>query len=223
MLLPTVGEAQAQPLVQERQFAQTGRKNVVIVFGNGENLAVGLEGHQRTAFLLGGGAGFLYRIEGLALFVFLHEMLAATENVHLQVGGKGVDARNAHTVQTARNLIGAFIELTAGVQHRHHHFQRTAFFLGVHIGGDTAAIVAYRNGIILVNGHLHMGAVARQGLVDGVVHHFIHQMVQTPHVYVADIHGGTLAHGLQSLQYLNVLGGIVGLFLLLFFYFAHNQ
>ena len=60
-------------------------------------------------------------------------------------------------------------------------------------------------------------AVARQGLVDGVVHDLVHQVVQARLAGGADIHARALAHRLQPLQHLDLgaavlvlhLGGIV--------------
>ena len=51
-------------------------------------------------------------------------------------------------------------------------------------------------------------AVAGQGLVDGVVHHFVDQVVQSHLAGRADVHGGTQAHGLQAFENLDVFAGI---------------
>ena len=52
--------------------------------------------------------------------------------------------------------------------------------------------------------HIDLIAVSRQGLIDGVVHDFIHQVMQAPGACGADIHTRTLPDGLQSLQDLNL-------------------
>ena len=53
-----------------------------------------------------------------------------------------------------------------------------------------------------------MLAVARQSFVNGVIYDFIDKVVQTGSGGGADIHTGTLAHGLQPFQNLNLIGVI---------------
>lgn len=52
-------------------------------------------------------------------------------------------------------------------------------------------------------------AVPRQGLVDGVVHHLEHQVVQPLRSRRADIHAGPLAHGLQPFKHGDLVGSVV--------------
>ena len=219
ILNPAVGQAQPQTLVQECQFPQTGRKDVIIVFGHRKNLRIGLESNQSPAVIR--FADHLDRIQRLAFLVFLYKMLAFTEYIHLHMGRKRIHAGNTDPMQTAGNLVSPFIEFTPGMQHRHHHFQRATFFLRVHIGRNPSAVIPDRNRIILENSHFHMGTVTGQGFVYGVVHYFIDQMVQTPHIHIADVHRRPFAHGFQSFQYLDVLRGIGACSRFLFFYFTH--
>ena len=51
--------------------------------------------------------------------------------------------------------------------------------------------------------------VTSQCLVDGVVHDLVDQMMQAPLAGIADIHAGALAHGLQTLQDLDLAGTIL--------------
>jgi hypothetical protein len=51
------------------------------------------------------------------------------------------------------------------------------------------------------DGHHDVIAVSGQGLVNGVVHHFEHQVVQTRAIRrVADVHAWAFANGFQILQ-----------------------
>ena len=50
--------------------------------------------------------------------------------------------------------------------------------------------------------------VAGEGLVDGVVHHFVDQVVQSHLAGGADVHGGTEADGFKAFQDLDVFAGI---------------
>jgi hypothetical protein len=60
-----------------------------------------------------------------------------------------------------------------------------------------------------------LGAEAGKGLVDGVVHHLPHQMVQAGGARGADVHAGTLAHGLEALEDLDARFAPYSSFLLL--------
>ena len=54
-----------------------------------------------------------------------------------------------------------------------------------------------------------MVAVTGQGLVDGVVHDLVDQMVQSALTGGTDIHAGALAHRFQALQDLNLTGVVL--------------
>ena len=162
-------------------------------------LLVGLERDGGAA--VGAFADDLDLRRGGALAVRLAVYLAvAAADLGDQQCRKRVHARYAHAVQAARNLVAALVELAAGMEHRQHHFERRFALLFVVVGRDAAAVVAYGDGVVLVDRHVDVGAVARQRLVDRVVDHLVDQMVQTLLTYVADIHGGALAHRFEALR-----------------------
>src|SRR5690625_256215 len=112
-------------------------------------------------------------------------------------------------MKTTGNLVGILVELTARMEVRHDDLSRRhALFLmkvdrnaapGIHHGDRAIASQDYRNG----------SAPTRQGLVDGVVDHFIYQMVQTgPVVRITDVHSRSLANRLQTPEHLDGLGAI---------------
>ncbi len=107
-------------------------------------------------------------------------------------------------MEAAGDLIAPAAELAAGVQNGENHLQGAlaGLLLGVH--GDAAAVVGDADHVALFNGHLDMGAEARQGFVDGVVHDLIHQVVQARGGGGADVHARPLPHCLQSLQHLDL-------------------
>ena len=111
-------------------------------------------------------------------------------------------------MQTARHLVGAFVELTAGVQYGHHHFKGAAVLFLVHVNRDTASVILYGDGVVFVDGYFDVRAVACQCLIDGVVYGLIHEMVQTLLADVTDVHGGAFSHSLQAFQDLDVAGGV---------------
>ena len=60
---------------------------------------------------------------------------------------------------------------------------------------------------------LDPAGMAGHRLVHGIVQHLGDEMMHGPLVGAADIHAGAAANGLQALEDLDVLGGIIGGFL----------
>src|SRR5690606_7912707 len=108
----------------------------------------------------------------------------------------------ADAVQAAGDLVAVVVELTAGVQLSHDDLRRRHALFLVDVDRDAAAIVGHRHRAVLVDGHGDVVGVPGQGLVDGVVDHLDHHVVQAGAVvYAADVHAWTLAHGLQAAQH----------------------
>ena len=124
-------------------------------------------------------------------------------------------------MKAAGYLIASAAELAAGVQNGVYHLQGRPAGLLLDIHGDAAAVIGNGDGVAGVDGDGDLRAVSGQGLVDGVVHDLIHQMVQAGGRRGADIHTGPLAHRLQPLQHLDFRGVIGGVHSGDFFQFAH--
>ena len=136
--------------------------------------------------------------------------------------GEGVDAAHADTVETAAHLVGAFVEFTAGMEHRHDHLECRFVELLVLVHGDTAAVVLHGHRVVFVDGHLYVCTISGHRLVDRVVHRLVDKVVQTLLADVANVHGGTLAHSLQALKHLDVAGRIIVLYVLIFCHLLVN-
>ena len=166
----------------------------------------------------------LHARHGLALGVFLLVDFAVAIDGRNHAGRKGVDAGYTYTMQTTADLVGAFVELTTGMEHGHDNLKGTLVFLFVHIDGDTATVVLNSDAIVFVDGDLNVCTITCEGLVNRVVYGLVNQMVETLFRNVSDVHGRALAHGFQSFKDLDVRGRILGL--ILFFYviiFFHNS
>ena len=131
---------------------------------------------------------------------------------------KRIHTRNADTVQTTRDFVRTFVELTSSVEHSHHHLERADAFFFVDVHGNTATIVLHHNRIIFADGHFNVSAVACQSLVDGVIHRFIDQVMQTFFADVANVHRRALANGFKPFEHLNIGCGIPRWFLFFFFH-----
>ena len=109
-------------------------------------------------------------------------------------------------MKAAGNLVAPAAELAAGVEHGVNHLQGRPPGLGLDVHGDAAPVVGNGDGVAFVDGHGDVRAVPGQGLVNGVVHDLVHQVVQTRGGSRADVHTRPLAYGLQALQHLDLRG-----------------
>ena len=208
VLHPLVGDRELDTLVQERQFAQAVRQNFVLVLRRmRENLAVGFESDRRTAVRT--FADDLQFGGGHALAERLAVDLAVAMHFGDQQRRQCVDARHADAVQTARHLVTALVELTACMEHGQHDLQRRPALLFVVVGRDAAAVVPHGDRTVFVDRHFDIRAIAGQRLVDRVVDHLVYQVMESLLADVADVHGRTLAHGLQPFQHLDARRGIL--------------
>ena len=169
-----------------------------------EHLRVGLEGdcrsgRSRRADLF----QITVRLAALEALLILYPIAADTND---QPFRQGVDDRCTDAVQTAGHLVAGILaaELAAGVQHGVDNGDSRDAQLGLDVHGDAAAVVRYLNDIAGLDGHLDMGAVAGQCLVNGVIYDLIDEVMQTGRPGGADIHAGALAHSLQTLEDLNL-------------------
>ena len=172
--------------------------------------------------MLVGITDFLHRIQGRADAVLLLVEVALRAHIHFERNAKRIYAAYAYPVQTARNLVAVLVKLAASVQYGQYYFEGRLALLGVPAYGNTPAVVTDGNRIIFVDGNLNQVAVPGQGLVDGVIHHFPHQVVEAFDTRIADVHAGALAHRLQPFQHLNAIGRVVGGGFL-FYYFTHAR
>ncbi len=209
-------EADAHPVVQEGQLAQALGQHFVaelVVFL--EDFLVGQEVHFGAALL--GRADDAHGRDLHAPDDFdqtvLHKSAREVDLVHLafaahdelELDGQRVHAGNAHAVQTARDLVAVLVELAARMQLGQCDFSGRALGLmlviHLHAGGNAAAVVHHRQRAVGMDGHQDVVAIAGQGLVNGVVHHFEHEVVQAGAVRgIADVHARAFAHSLQPFQ-----------------------
>ena len=218
--LAQVRQGNADAFVQECQFTQTLGQGVVFVHdGLRKDLGVRMEGDDGTRVVA--GTHDLDRSQGFSLGIFLDVDLSLAVHLGHQQVGQGVHAGYAHAVQTAGHLVAVLAELTAGVQDGQNDLQGTAVLLGVHARRDTAAVILYRDGVVLVDADFDFVAEAGHRFVDTVIHDLVHQVVKTPFTDVADIHGRAFAHGLQAFENLDTTGRILLFRLLHFLIFNH--
>ena len=188
--------------IQERQLTHTVGEDLPVINGLREDRIIGPELHERTGLALLPVTRSLrlgdhmHRSQRFALRIILTVDLSVTIDLHVHLLRERVHAAHTHTVKTAGDLVGVFIELTTGVEHGHDNLQRGFMLLRVHIYRDTTTVILHGNGVILVDMNRDLVAETGERLVDRVIHYLIHQVVQTLQRDVADIHRRPLAHRL---------------------------
>ena len=122
--------------------------------------------------------------------------------------GEGVDDRYPHSVQAPGDGVGALFELATRMEGGEDGGEGRLFRLLVDVHRDAPAVVRHPHAPVGEERHFDLGAVAGHRLVDGVVHHLPHQVVQTPRPGGTDVHAGPSTHRLEALQDGDVLGPV---------------
>ena len=205
--LALVGQHDLEVLVEECRLLQTVAQRVEIVDAGLEDLVVGPEADSGTRRLR--SAHDFHLLDGLAARKLHLVDVAIATYLYDHAFGQGVDDGDAHAVQTARDLVGRVIELTAGVQDRHDDLERRDLFDRMLVDGDAAPVVDDRDGVVGVDRHLNLGAETGHGLVDGVVNDLPHQVMKTAGARRADIHARALTNGLETFENLNLAAIVI--------------
>ena len=69
------------------------------------------------------------------------------------------------------------------------------------LDGNATTVVGDAHATVVEQGDVDLVAVAGQGLVDGVVHDLVDQVVQAAFTGGTDVHAGAFANRLQALQH----------------------
>jgi hypothetical protein len=76
------------------------------------------------------------------------------------------------------------------------------------IRGNTPSVVLYTHGIVGMYDHIDVPAISCQGLINGIIHDLVHEVMETLHADVPDVHGRALSHRFQTFQYLDTVGTV---------------
>ena len=202
-IFPVIGDGDGKTGVQESLLPHPLMEDLIVIFQSIEHFRVRLEGDFRTGFLRGAHNGHF--LGNISPGEFHLVNLTVLMHPHPEPLAQGVYHRGAYAVKAAGHLVAAAAELSAGMEHGVNHFQGRPSGLGLNIHGDTTAVIGDGDGVTRVDGDGDMLTVPCQGLVDGVVHDFVHQVVQARRGGGADIHTGALPNSFQSFQNLNLL------------------
>ena len=134
------------------------------------------------------------------LSAYLAVYLAAEPYLRNKLSAERVDNRKADAVQTSGDLIAAAAEFAAGMEHGKRNLERGFARLRVDVNGDTASVIYNGNGVIVMDGHIDMRAIACHRFVDSIIHYFVNEVMQAPLIGRADVHARTAAYCLKPFQ-----------------------
>ena len=176
-----------------------------------EDVGIGQEPHLGAAPVRGAAELLQLAFRLAALEHHAMERLLARD-LHLHALGQRIGDRDADAVQPARGAIDLRVELAAGVQRAHDHFERGLVLeLRVRIDRNAAAVVGDAHETVGLHLDLDEGGVPLQRLVHGIVDHLGKEVMQRLLVGAADIHARTAAHRLEAFQHLDVIGGVAAI------------
>jgi len=99
-------------------------------------------------------------------------------------------------------------KIPAGVKDGEYNLDGGLLELGVFVDGNSSTVVGDTDRVVRVNHNFCMGAVARECLVDCVVHDLIHQVVKASGTGGSDVHARAFADRFKTLQYLDVFSRV---------------
>ena len=191
--------------IEEGKLAQAVRKRVEAVLDGLEDLFVrperdlGPTPFRSTCHVQSGPRP--------TAFVLLAVDVAVAPDFEIERLRQRIDDRYPDPVQPARHLVALVVELAAGVEHGHHDL-RGRLAAHVPVDRNAAAVVGDRHGVVDVQRHPDGVAVAGERLVDGVVDHLVHEMMESLHAGGTDVHRRTLADGVEPFENLDLIGTI---------------
>ena len=197
-------------VVQEGQFTQAPCQDVVVIVDHAEDAARGEEMHLRAALLA--GTGDTQRPGRRAIGELHLAHFAVAPDGEAQPAGERVHHRYTNAVQAAGDFVSVGVELAAGVQFGHHDLggRTLQFVVFLDAGRNAAAVVQHRYRVVGMDGEYDFVAEPGQRLIDRVVHHLEHHVVQTGTVgSVPDVHAGALADRLETFKDFDAVGVVV--------------
>ena len=206
VLLSGVPNGDGQARIQKRLFPHPGVQRLVIINDSIKNLRIRLERHLRAGSVCGAynfhllGDGPPGEFHLIDLTVLVHP--------YRKPYGQGIHHRCAHAVEAAGDLIAAAAEFSAGVEDCIDHLQGRPAGLGLNVHGNAPAVVGDGDGLPRIDGDRNVLAIPGQGLVNGIVHDLIDQVVQTGDGGGADIHTWPFPDRFQPFQHLD-LGSVI--------------
>ncbi len=208
--IPLVGQRDQQSLVQKCEFAQSLRQRVVVVLRLGKNRPVGQEVNSGPGLHFG-DTGLVQLVGGIALGIILLPGCSVAPDLQLQIFAQRVHAGNADAVQSAGDFVSRRIKFSTRVQRGHHHLRRGNFLAVNHhvVNRNAASVVNDRDRIVEMDGDFNLGGETSKSFVDGIVDHFVNEMMQPEFARRSDVHRRTFANRFHAAQHFDGVGVVV--------------
>ena len=195
--------------VQEGELAQAVLQRFAIELGHGEGFFRRHKAHFRALLARLGIAHHLEVFLGIAAAETHPVPLAIAPDGQVHPVGQGVHHRDADAVQTAGDLVGILVELTAGMELGHDDLGRRDTFFLVDVSRDAPTIITHRGRTVGMERHQDFRTMAGKGFVDRVVDDLIDHVMETRTVIgITDIHARALAHGVEPFEDLDRLRAV---------------
>ncbi len=223
LALALIGKGDFETPVEERHRLQSLEHGAGVELGalSGEDDRIGPEADRGARHAAVGrgwpGVGDV-ALRRTALGVLLVVTPTVLVDLDDQSLGQRVDDRDAHAVQSTRDLVALAAELATGVQHSEYDLGRALALVRtrrIRVDRDATAVVVDPASAVGEDRDADTRAEARHCLVDGVVNHFPDEVVQPRQTGGTDVHTRALAHRVEALEDLNVFRAVVGVSLVL--------
>src|SRR5699024_4377085 len=196
LLLPKIGEHDLQIPGEESHLPKSLPQQLKIKHRLLKDIRVRKKTYFRSSPL--GISDDGQRTHDLSSLIALMINLSVVADIHFQPHGQRIDDGGSHTVQTAGYLVSSSAELAAGMKDGKHHLHgRNPFFL-VDSHRNSPPVIPDSDGVIFVDIYLNGIAVARQGLINGIIYNLIYQMVKALGGSASDVHTRPFAHCFQT-------------------------
>ena len=193
-----VGHHDGQTPVEERHLLEAPGECLVVVVGGLEDLGVGPEGHGRPGVIR--RRTTCQRSNRYATAIRLGPFVPVSPHLNVEIRGQRIDDGDADAVQPTRDGIAGAAELPACMEHGHHDFDGRSLLLRVFVHRNASTVVDDAHPAVRQQRDLDSIAVPSKGLVHGVVHDFVDEVVQSAFTGGTDVHPRSLAYGLETLK-----------------------
>ena len=194
-----VAQRDGQAPVEEGHLLQPAVDRLEVEHGRLEDLRVRPERHRRAGLAGRLALGHLRGRLGIRVRLAPDEPVLVDHD--LDPGGQRVDHGDAHAVQATGDRVGLAVELAARVQRGQRDLDGRLLLHRGDVHRDAAAVIDHPDPAVGEQRDLDRVAEAGERLVDGVVHDLLDEVVQATLAGRADVHAGTLADRLQTLEY----------------------
>ncbi len=174
-----ISEDYLDPLIEESQLPQPLGEDIMVEFNRFKDRSIGHKRDGRSG--PGADSRYLHRPLRYPAPVLLLIYLSIPANLGDQPFREGVDTAIADAVQSGCGFVSHIIpavELAAGMQDGHNHFQGRFSQGRVGINGNTSSVIGDRYASIGMDHHLYLGAETGYRLIYGVIDELRDEMMK---------------------------------------------